>query len=84
MSHINQYEHLFSLRSHSEFLLVNQSLHLVFVCLPVLWALGILPPLDALWLWLGEQALVFLFGGSPMASDARFVSHTINLLFNLS
>ena len=40
--------------------------------LPVLWLLGVLPPLTALILWLGEQGLTILFGGSPMASDLRY------------
>ena len=42
------------------------------VCLmPLGWALGLLPPLDALVTWLMEQALIHLMGGSPMASELR-------------
>ncbi|XP_038071553.1 pecanex-like protein 4 [Patiria miniata] len=60
-------------RSYPEIVLVNQILHVVFVFLPVLWVIGLLPPVDALLLWLGEQTLVLLFGGSPVASDLRLI-----------
>ena len=43
----------------------------VFATLPLLWAIGLLPPLDALVAWAAEQALVLGLGGSPMASDLR-------------
>uniref|UniRef100_A0A3Q3JH26 Pecanex-like protein n=1 Tax=Monopterus albus TaxID=43700 RepID=A0A3Q3JH26_MONAL len=52
-----------------ELQLASQVLHVLFVFLPLLWALGILPPLDALLLWGMEQALVFGLGGSPMSSN---------------
>ncbi|XP_013381869.1 pecanex-like protein 4 [Lingula anatina] len=52
---------------------VNYYLHIVFVFLPVMWTLGLLPPLDALFLWMFEQVLVGLMGGSPMASDLRLI-----------
>ncbi|KAM4540959.1 pecanex-like protein 4 [Fundulus diaphanus] len=52
----------------------SQTLHVVFVFLPLLWALGVLPPLDALLLWGMEQALVFGLGGSPMSSNIRLLS----------
>ncbi|ESP02796.1 hypothetical protein LOTGIDRAFT_110843 [Lottia gigantea] len=68
--------HLF-FRYYPEFLLATQILHGVFVCLPVLWILGVLPPVDCLFLWLLEQIHVFLFGGSPMASDARLLCMVI-------
>ncbi|XP_053553277.1 pecanex-like protein 4 [Bombina bombina] len=51
----------------------NQILHVVFLFLPFLWALGILPPLDALVLWGMEQMLEFLLGGSPMSSNIRLL-----------
>ncbi|XP_007657724.2 pecanex-like protein 4 [Ornithorhynchus anatinus] len=51
----------------------NQILHVLFVFLPFLWALGVLPPPDALVLWGMEQALEFGLGGSPMASHARLL-----------
>ncbi|KAG8449384.1 hypothetical protein GDO86_016146 [Hymenochirus boettgeri] len=53
--------------------LANQVLHVVFLFLPFLWALGILPPLDALVLWTMEQALEFILGGSPMCSNLRLL-----------
>ncbi|XP_077121464.1 pecanex-like protein 4 [Ranitomeya variabilis] len=53
--------------------LVNKVLHIVFLFLPFLWALGILPPLDALLLWGMEQILEFILGGSPMASNLRLL-----------
>ncbi|KAH0620287.1 hypothetical protein JD844_020458 [Phrynosoma platyrhinos] len=49
--------------------LANQILHIVFLCLPLLWTLGILPPLDALFLWGMEQVLELGLGGSPMSSN---------------
>lgn len=53
--------------------LASQILHVLFIFLPLLWALGILPPLDALLLWVMEQALVFGLGGSPMSSNLRLL-----------
>ncbi|XP_072127348.1 pecanex-like protein 4 isoform X1 [Mobula birostris] len=56
-----------------------QILHIIFVFLPVFWAIGILPPVDALILWVLEQVLEFLFGGSPMATNVRlFVIFTLS------
>nr|XP_047922222.1 pecanex-like protein 4 isoform X2 [Anser cygnoides] len=49
----------------------NQILHIVFLFLPFLWAMGILPPLDALFLWGMEQLLEFGLGGSPMSSNTK-------------
>lgn len=56
-----------------ELQLASQVLHVLFLFLPLLWALGILPPLDALILWGMEQALVFGLGGSPMSSNLRYI-----------
>ncbi|XP_016334733.1 pecanex-like protein 4, partial [Sinocyclocheilus anshuiensis] len=41
-----------------ELQVASQVLHVLFVVLPVLWALGMLSPLDALLLWAMEQTLV--------------------------
>ncbi|KAL4656330.1 pecanex-like protein 4-like [Arapaima gigas] len=54
-------------------LLASQVLHVVFLFLPLLWALGMLSPLDALLLWAMEQALVFGLGGSPMSTNLRLL-----------
>uniref|UniRef100_A0A3P8U5P9 Pecanex-like protein n=1 Tax=Amphiprion percula TaxID=161767 RepID=A0A3P8U5P9_AMPPE len=62
-----------------ELQLASQILHVLFLFLPLLWALGILPPLDALILWGMEQALVFGLGGSPMSSNLRLL-----LMFGVS
>ncbi|XP_018418074.1 PREDICTED: pecanex-like protein 4 [Nanorana parkeri] len=51
----------------------NEILHVIFLFLPFLWALGILPPLDALVLWGMEQTLEFVLGGSPMSSNLRLL-----------
>ncbi|XP_043999123.1 pecanex-like protein 4 isoform X2 [Gambusia affinis] len=56
-----------------ELQLASQTLHVVFVFLPLLWALGVLPPLDALLLWGMEQVLVFGLGGSPMSNNIRLL-----------
>lgn len=56
-----------------ELQLASQVLHVLFLFLPLLWALGILPPLDALLLWGMEQTLVFCLGGSPMSSNLRLL-----------
>ncbi|XP_052272587.1 pecanex-like protein 4 isoform X3 [Dreissena polymorpha] len=61
----------------SNFLLTNQVLHVFFVCLPVFWTLGVLSPVDAFLLYLLEQAHVFLFGGSYMASDLRLITFCV-------
>ncbi|KAM5129508.1 pecanex-like protein 4 isoform 1-T2 [Mantella aurantiaca] len=53
--------------------LANKILHVVFLFLPFLWALGILPPLDALVLWGMEQTQQFVLGGSPMSSNLRLL-----------
>nr|XP_051682346.1 pecanex-like protein 4 isoform X5 [Oryctolagus cuniculus] len=47
---------------------INQILHILFVFLPFLWALGTLPPPDAFLLWAMEQVLEFGIGGSSMSS----------------
>ncbi|XP_075568672.1 pecanex-like protein 4 isoform X2 [Pelecanus crispus] len=49
----------------------NQILHIIFLFLPFLWAMGILPPLDALFLWGMEQLLEFGLGGSPVSSNTK-------------
>lgn len=36
--------------------------HVIFVLCPILWLLGILPPIDAYILWLLEQWLVLVLG----------------------
>ena len=63
--------HIF--RHYSELVATDKVLHILFPFLPLLWILGILPPLDALFPWLAEQALVFGLGGSPLATDLRLV-----------
>uniref|UniRef100_A0A1A8HNC6 Pecanex-like protein n=1 Tax=Nothobranchius korthausae TaxID=1143690 RepID=A0A1A8HNC6_9TELE len=56
-----------------ELQLACQTLHVLFLFLPLLWALGVLPPLDALLFWGMEQVLVFGMGGSPMSSNIRLL-----------
>ncbi|NXT80100.1 PCX4 protein, partial [Zapornia atra] len=51
----------------------NQILHIIFLFLPFLWAMGVLPPLDALFLWGMEQLLEFGLGGSPMSSNTKLL-----------
>lgn len=55
----------------NELQVTSQVLHLLFLALPVLWALGLLSPLDALILWLMEQTLIYALGGSAMATNRR-------------
>ncbi|XP_070275010.1 pecanex-like protein 4 [Myotis yumanensis] len=52
---------------------MNQILHILFIFLPFLWALGILPPPDALFLWSMEQVLAFGLGGSSMSTHLRLL-----------
>lgn len=61
-------------RSYSELASLDKALHIVFPFLPLLWIMGILPPLDALFPWLAEQTLVLVLGGSPLATDVRLVN----------
>lgn len=51
----------------------NQILHILFVLLPFLWALGTLPPPDALLFWAVEQVLEFGLGGSSMSTHLRLL-----------
>ncbi|XP_012663439.1 pecanex-like protein 4 isoform X1 [Otolemur garnettii] len=51
----------------------NQILHVLFIFLPFLWAGGILPPPDALFLWAMEQVLEFGLGGSSMSNHLRLL-----------
>lgn len=64
-----------------ELQLTSQVLHVVFLVLPLLWALGMLSPLDALLLWGMEQALVFGLGGSPMSSNLRYIFLATSVVF---
>uniref|UniRef100_A0A452UDF6 Pecanex-like protein n=1 Tax=Ursus maritimus TaxID=29073 RepID=A0A452UDF6_URSMA len=52
---------------------MNQILHILFIFLPFLWALGTLPPPDALFLWAMEQVLEFGLGGSSMSTHLRLL-----------
>ncbi|TRY55265.1 hypothetical protein DNTS_015745 [Danionella cerebrum] len=63
----------FSGSSMEELQLAVQVLHVLFVTLPILWALGILSPLDALLLWSMEQTLVYGLGGSAMSGNIRLL-----------
>lgn len=62
---------LFFSSEYEELTATNKALHIVFPFLPLLWIVGILPPLDALFPWLAEQGLVLVLGGSPLATDMR-------------
>lgn len=64
-----------------EFQLTSQVLHVVFLVRPLLLALGMLSPLDALLLWGMEQALVFGLGCSPMSSNLRFILLATSVVF---
>jgi hypothetical protein len=64
----------FAARYHDELRDTNRWLYVIFCCLPLLWTLGILPPLDSLLPWAAEKFLVYGLGGSPMASDLRCTS----------
>ena len=50
-----------------------QLLYASLCLLPLGWLVGFLPPLDALIPWIMEQGLTRLMGGSPMATDLRWV-----------
>ncbi|XP_029422533.1 pecanex-like protein 4 isoform X2 [Nannospalax galili] len=52
---------------------MNQILHILFIFLPFLWALGTLPPPDALLLWAVEQVLAFGLGGSSMSTHLQLL-----------
>lgn len=60
-------------------LLTDQILHGVFCALPLLWLMGWLPPIDAMILWGLEQAHVYLFGGSPKATDFWYDNHSLEI-----
>lgn len=50
---------------------VNKTFHVVFLSLPLLFIVGLLPQIEVLFGWSVEQLNIFFFGGSPAASDAR-------------
>ena len=52
--------------------MVDKVLHILFPFLPLLWIVGVLPPLDVVFSWLAEQVLVLVLGGSAMATDIRW------------
>ncbi|XP_028396003.1 pecanex-like protein 4 [Dendronephthya gigantea] len=58
-------------RHYSSLEEISKVLYIVMAILPLLWTVGLLPPIDALFPWLGEQILVFALGGTYMASDSR-------------
>ncbi|XP_050739009.1 pecanex-like protein 4 [Eriocheir sinensis] len=65
-------------------LTVDAFTHTLFALAPALWLLGILPPIDAYVLWLLEQWLVLVLGGSPVSSTRRLLAQvffgTLSLL----
>lgn len=56
---------------------------MLFLFLPLLWAFGLLPPLDALFLWGMEQVLVFGLGGSPMSSNIRYLLCMVKIFLKI-
>ena len=46
---------------------------LFFLSLPILWSFGALPPFDAFFIYLIEQAYIHLFGGSASATNFRLI-----------
>ena len=61
-------------QDHSSFkseILVQQICYIVLPCLPLVWFLGLLPPLEPLLFWSIEQIQIFAFGGSASASPGR-------------
>ncbi|CAF0745830.1 unnamed protein product [Brachionus calyciflorus] len=48
-------------------------LKIFFSCLPVTWILGLLPPIDAFFLWLAEQSYIHLYGGTATATNLRLL-----------
>ncbi|CAL4089891.1 unnamed protein product, partial [Meganyctiphanes norvegica] len=61
----------------SALFMLNVVVHVLFVVCPVLWVLGILPPIDAFFLWILEQWLVIILGGSQMSSNGRLIIQTV-------
>ncbi len=51
---------------------LNRLCHVLIAFAPALWLLGVLPPVETLVLWLGEQVQQFAFGGATAASQVRF------------
>lgn len=68
---LNFFEYLFTFRFYSELQIANQVLHLLFLFLPILWFIAVIPTIEPFILWIFEQTLVFAFGGSPMATSKR-------------
>jgi len=68
--------HLFE-KFYSELQIANQVLHLLFLFLPILWFIAVIPTIEPFILWIFEQTLVFAFGGSPMATSKRIILSTV-------
>lgn len=50
---------------------VSAAAYILLAVYPLLWPFAMLPQLDCLAAWAGEQALVWALGGSHMATDVR-------------
>lgn len=50
---------------------INAVLHVVFLFLPLCWIAAFLPSWDAMFSWFGEQWLVHVHGGTPVATEGR-------------
>ena len=57
--------------------LIQQASYIVLSCLPLVWFLGLLPPLEPLLFWSIEQAQIFSLGGSASASPIRTVFYFV-------
>lgn len=71
-------------QDHSSFkseILVQQICYIVLPCLPLIWFLGLLPPLEPLLFWSIEQIQIFAFGGSASASPGRSIFYIVSSLF---
>lgn len=48
-------------------------LKIVINCLPIAWLIGILPPIDAFFLYFFEQCYIHLYGGSATCTNLRLL-----------
>ena len=48
--------------------------YVVQALLPLGWLLGVLPPPDTFFIWIGEQIMIVCFGGSPTSSTSKLVA----------
>ena len=63
---------------------VNVLGYLIFMTLPIIWLLGLLPPFEVLLLWIIEQTQIIIFGGTSSVKLLKtFIQFGISVMQTL-